>query len=380
MSDSFEYKEKIMNPIIKLHGLGQSIWYDNIERRILKNGELAALIERGEIRGVTSNPSIFNNAIVKSNDYDDALIPLAKAGATNDEIYEALAVDDIREACDLLRKLYDETNGGDGYVSLEVNPYLAHDSNGTSDEAARLWARVDRPNLMIKIPATKEGLPAITKTIAAGINVNVTLIFSNQRYKDVMESYLAGLEQRLDVGQEIQRVASVASFFISRIDSMIDSQLTSLGGERADALRGKIAVSNAKLAYALHREVISGSRWLKLEEAGGLVQRALWASTSTKNPDYPDTKYIDELIGPNTVNTVPPATLLAFGDHGVAALTLEADLDAAQDAMDELLALGISINEVTRELEYQGVKAFTDAYSALLESVDVRRRAVNPKK
>jgi transaldolase len=369
-----------MNPINKLHGLGQSIWYDNIERRILKNGELAAMIERGEIRGVTSNPSIFNNAIVKSNDYDDALIPLAKAGATNDEIYEALAVEDIREACDLLRKSYDETNGCDGYVSLEVNPYLALDSNGTTDEAARLWARVDRPNLMIKIPATKEGLPAITKTIAAGINVNVTLIFSNQRYKYVMESYLAGLEQRLGAGQEIHRVASVASFFISRIDSMIDSQLTSLGGERADALRGKIAVSNAKLAYVLHREVFSGSRWLKLKKAGGLVQRALWASTSTKNPDYPDTKYIDELIGPNTVNTVPPATLLAFGDHGVAALTLEADLDAAQDAMDELFALGISIDEVTRELEYQGVKAFADAYSALLESVDVRRSAVNPKK
>lgn len=338
------------------------------------------MIERGEIRGVTSNPSIFNNAIAKSNDYDNALIPLAKAGARNEEIYKSLAVDDIREACDLFRDLYNETNGGDGYVSLEVNPYLANDSSGTSNEAERLWARVDRPNLMIKIPATKEGLPAITKTIAAGINVNVTLIFSNQRYKDVMESYLAGLEQRLDAGQQVHRVASVASFFISRIDSMVDRRLTALKSERAAALRGKIAVSNAKLAYAKYKEFISGNRWQTVEKAGGLVQRALWASTSTKNPDYPDTKYINELIGPNTVNTVPPATLMAFGDHGVAALTLEAGLDAAQEAMDELAALEISIDEVTKKLEYQGVKAFADAYSALLEFIDVRRSAVNLKK
>ncbi len=316
-----------MNPIEKLHSLGQSIWYDNIERRLLKSGELAAMIERGEIRGVTSNPSIFHNAIAKSNDYDAALVPLAKDGVGKEEIYETLAVDDIRAACDLFRPLYDETNGGDGYVSLEVNPYLAHDAAGTAVDAARLWTWVDRPNLMIKIPATKAGLPAITKSIAKGINVNVTLIFSIERYEKVMEAYLAGLEQRLAAGLPIESVASVASFFVSRIDSNVDARLEAIGSQPAANLQGRVAVANAKLAYAAHKKIFAGSRWEKLRASGGYAQRALWASTSTKNPSYSETKYIDELIGPNTVNTVPPATLIAFGEHGSAALTLEADLD-----------------------------------------------------
>ena len=362
-----------MNPIEKLHSLGQSIWYDNIERRLLENGELAALIERGEIRGVTSNPSIFHNAIAKSSDYNAALIPLAQNGASKEEIYESLAVADIQTACDLFRPLYDAIEGGDGYVSLEVSPYLAHDSAGTAADAARLWAWVNRPNLMIKIPATQAGLPAITESIAAGINVNVTLIFSIQRYEEVMEAYLVGLEQRLAGGLPIDRIASVASFFVSRIDSLVDSRLGAISGGRATALQGQIAVANAKLAYAAHKAIFAGSRWEKLRAAGANAQRALWASTSTKNPVYPDTKYIDELIGPNTVNTVPPATLVAFGDHGKAALTLEADLDAAQAAMGELAALGISIDAVTQELEDQGVKSFADAFSALLESVEARR-------
>lgn len=364
-----------MNPIEKLHALGQSIWYDNIERRLLQNGELAAMIARGEIRGVTSNPSIFHNAIAKSSDYDAALLPLAKAGATKEEIYETLAVEDIQAACDFFRPLYDETAGGDGYVSLEVSPYLANDTDGTAADAVRLWSWVNCPNLMIKIPATKEGLPAITQSIAAGININVTLIFSIQRYEEVMQAYLAGLEQRLSVGQSISKVASVASFFVSRIDSNIDNQLEAIGSQEALALRGQIAVANAKLAYAAHKKAFSGQRWEKLLAAGGYAQRPLWASTSTKDPAYPDTKYVDGLIGPNTVNTVPPATLAAFADHGTAELTLEADLAAAQAAMDQLAVLGISMAEATQTLEDQGVTAFANAFTALLDSVEKRRIA-----
>ena len=365
-----------MRPIEKLHSLGQSIWYDNIERRLLRNGELAALINRGEIRGVTSNPSIFQKAIANSSDYDESLLRLAKAGANKAQIYETLAVEDIQAACDLFRPLYNETNGGDGYVSLEVSPYLAKDTNGTAIEAARLWALVDRPNLMIKIPATKEGLPAITRSIAAGINVNVTLIFAIPRYEEVMEAYLAGLEQRLAAGLAIEKIASVASFFVSRIDSNVDKRLSAIGSPGALALHGKIAIANAKLAYTAHKQVFSGQRWEKIQAASGRLQRPLWASTSTKNPAYPDTMYVDELIGPNTVNTVPPATLTDFMDHGTVALTLEAGLVAAQAAMDELAALGISMAEVTQELEEQGVKAFADSFTSLLDSVEERRSAV----
>ena len=368
-----------MKPITKLHSLGQSIWYDNIERRLLTGGELAAMIERGDIRGITSNPSIFNNAISKSSDYDDALIPLAQQGLSKEEIYEALAIEDIRAACDLFRPLYNATDGGDGYVSLEVSPYLANDTETTRAEAARLWELVDRPNLMVKIPATRAGLPAVAQSIAAGINVNVTLIFSIARYIEVMDAYLSGLEQRLNAGQPIDHLASVASFFVSRIDTNIDSRLQAIvdaGGEsaeRAAALQGKIAVASAKLAYARHKDIFGGDRWERLNTRGARIQRPLWASTSTKNPAYPDTKYVDELIGPDTVNTIPPKTLIAFGAHGSAELTLAAGVDAARAAIDELAALGISITEITQELEDQGVKSFADAFTALLESVEKRR-------
>jgi transaldolase len=364
-----------MNSIQQLHHLGQSIWYDNIERRIIEDGSLAAMIDRGEIRGVTSNPSIFNNAIAKSNDYDEALVPMAQQGSSKEEIYEALAVADIQAACDLFRNIYASTNGGDGYVSLEVSPYLANESQGTIDEAARLWRWVDRPNLMIKIPATLAGLPAITRSIADGINVNVTLIFSIERYIDVMEAFLAGLEQRSERREPIDHIASVASFFVSRIDSAVDGQLNSIGGSMAESLKGKIAVANAKLAYGAHQKYFSSSRWAKLAKSGALVQRPLWASTSTKNPIYSDTKYVDELIGPNTVNTVPPVTLAAFKDHGTAQLTLESDLDLSNQYMENLAKLGVSIREVTQKLEEQGVKSFADAFSMLLESVEKRRRA-----
>jgi transaldolase/glucose-6-phosphate isomerase len=360
-----------MNPITKLTSLGQSLWYDNIQRKLLdaKRGELQAMIERGEIRGVTSNPTIFNNAIAKTNDYDSALIPLAWAGWDAEKIFWQLAVEDIQQACDLFLPLYEETSGGDGYVSLEVSPYLANDTTATIEQAKALWERVGKPNLMIKIPATPEGIPAVRAVIAAGINVNVTLIFSLERYAEVMIAYLDGLEDRLAAGLPIDHVASVASFFVSRLDSKIDPKLP-----EGAPLRGKAAVANAKLAYEAFSAVFTTHRWESLKLKGARVQRPLWASTGTKNPAYSDTLYVDNLIGPETVNTVPPATLNAFRDHGVAAVTLTRDLDEARSVFAQLKTLGISMDEVTRELEEEGVKAFADAFTQLLTAVDDRRK------
>jgi transaldolase/glucose-6-phosphate isomerase len=359
-----------MNPITKLTQLGQSLWYDNIQRRLLENGELQAMIDRGEIRGVTSNPTIFNNAIAKTSDYDSALTPLAWAGWDAEKIFWQLAIEDIRAACDAFAPLYEETNGGDGYVSLEVSPYIAHDTEATAAQAQQLWARVKRPNLMIKIPATKEGIPAIRKTIAAGVNINVTLIFSLTRYAEVMDAYLGGLEERASAGHPIDHIASVASFFVSRVDSKIDPKLPA-----DSSLRGKAAIANAKLAYDLYQQTFAGARWEKLKVKGARVQRPLWASTSTKNPAYPDTIYVDNLIGPETVNTVPPQTLEAFKDHGVAEVTLVRGLDEARNAIAQLEALGISMEIVTQELEDEGVKAFADAFTQLLATIDQRRKA-----
>jgi transaldolase/glucose-6-phosphate isomerase len=359
-----------MNPITKLTQLGQSLWYDNIQRRLLENGELQAMIERGEIRGVTSNPTIFNNAIAKTSDYDSALTPLAWAGWDAEKIFWQLAIEDIRAACDAFAPLYEETNGGDGYVSLEVSPYIAHDTEATVAQAEQLWARVKRPNLMVKIPATREGIPAIRRAIAAGVNINVTLIFSLTRYAEVMDAYLSGLEDRAAAGRPIDHIASVASFFVSRVDSKIDPKLP-----EGSPLRGKAAIANAKLAYDLYQQTFAGARWEKLKVKGARVQRPLWASTSTKNPAYPDTIYVDNLIGPETVNTVPPQTLEAFKDHGVAEVTLVRGLDEARDAIAQLEALGISMDVVTQELEDEGVKAFADAFTQLLATIDQRRKA-----
>ncbi|GAB4462620.1 MAG: bifunctional transaldolase/phosoglucose isomerase [Anaerolineales bacterium] len=356
--------------IKKLTSLGQSLWYDNIQRRLLENGELKAMIERGDIRGVTSNPSIFNNAIAKTTDYDSALTPLAWAGWDAEKIFWQLAIEDIKAACDAFQPLYEETNGGDGYVSLEVSPYLAHDTDATAAQAQQLWARVKRPNLMVKIPATKAGIPAIRKAIAAGVNVNVTLIFSLTRYAEVMDAYLSGLEDRAAAGHPIDHIASVASFFVSRVDTKIDPKLPD-----GSPLKGKAAIANAKLAYDLYQQTFAGARWEKLKVKGARVQRPLWASTSTKNPAYPDTIYVDNLIGPETVNTVPPQTLEAFKDHGVAEVTLTRGLDAARDAIAQLEALGISMEVVTQELEDEGVKAFADAFAQLLATIDERRKA-----
>lgn len=364
--------------IQRLHGLGQSIWYDNIERRLLENGGMAAMAAAGDIRGVTSNPSIFHNAIAKSSDYDGALRPLAAQGLSQEEIYEALAIADIRAATDIFRSLYDASGGGDGYVSLEVSPHLARDTEGTCRDAERLWSAVDRPNLMIKIPATREGLPAIRRSIAAGINVNVTLIFSQERYGEVMEAYLSGLEDRHAAGLPLESIASVASFFVSRIDSKVDRWLSEGAGsgrfdaEIAAALSGRMAIANARLAYKRFKNTFGGKRFEDLKSAGARIQRPLWASTSTKNPAYSDVLYVDELIGPDTVNTVPPRTLDAFRDHGTAALTLESGVEQAENDFRDFAALGLSFGQATRELENEGVKAFADAFDALLETIGQR--------
>lgn len=358
-----------MNPIPKLTSLGQSLWYDNIQRKILENGEFKAMIERGDIRGVTSNPSIFNNAIAKSTDYDSALTPLAWAGWDTQKIFWQLVIEDIKAACDAFLPLYEESNGGDGYVSIEVTPDLAYDTEKTIAQAQQLWARVARKNLMVKIPATKDGIPAIRKSIAAGININITLIFSLKRYAEVMEAYLGGLEDRAAAGHSIDHIASVASFFVSRVDSKIDPKLPD-----GSPLKGKAAIANAKLAYDEYHKTFAGRRWENLKVKGARVQRPLWASTSTKNPAYPDTIYIDNLIGPETVNTVPPATLDAFKDHGVAALTLMRGVDEAQNEIAQLESLGISMDVVTQELEDEGVKAFADAITQLFATIEERRK------
>ncbi len=359
-----------MTPISKLTSLGQSLWYDNIQRKLLVSGELKAMIDRGDIRGVTSNPTIFQNAIAKTNDYDAALIPLAWAGWDAEKIFWQLAIEDIQDACDLFRSLYDETRGGDGYVSLEVSPYLANDTQGTIKQAQELWDRVNRPNLMVKIPATKEGIPAIRASIAAGINVNVTLIFALERYAAVMDAYLAGLEDRTAQNLPIQQIASVASFFVSRVDTKIDPRLP-----EDSPLRGKAAIANAKFAYDAFESIFTSPRFATLKARfRARVQRPLWASTGTKNPKYSDTLYVDTLIGPDTVNTVPPATLDAFRDHGNASLTITRGLEEAQNFFAELNAQGISMSTVTKELEDEGVKSFADAFKTLLEAIDDRRK------
>jgi len=368
-----------LNTTLQLLNAGQSIWYDNIQRSQLKNGAMAGMIARDEIRGVTSNPSIFMHAVTKSTDYDESLKPLAKAGLTLEQIFFALAIEDIQAAADLFLPLYLESNGGDGYVSLEVNPYLADDTAATLLQAKELWGRVERPNLMIKIPATQAGLPAITGAIAAGVNINITLIFSLPRYAAVLDAHCRGLEQRLGQGLPIDHIASVASFFVSRIDTHIDTrlgQLIAAGGAqaaRATALLGKAAIASARLAYADFKEFIASERWQKLEKAGAHLQRPLWASTSTKNPVYRDMRYVEELVGAHTVNTVPPQTLAAFLEHGVVrADSLEEDLPATRQVMAELESLGISMVEVTAQLEEEGVKSFSEAFEVLLGAIKGR--------
>ena len=336
------------------------------------------MITRGDIRGVTSNPSIFHNAIAKTNDYNPALVPLAWSGWEAEPIFWQLAIEDIRGACDLFSTMYRESEGADGYVSLEVSPTLAHNTAGSLAQAKQLWEWVDRPNLMVKIPATLEGIPAVRAAIAAGININVTLIFSLERYRVVMEAYLTGLEERLSAGLEVRKIASVASFFVSRMDTKVDALLESIGTADAKELRGKSAIAYTKLAYDEFLKVFRGERFTRCKAAGCAVQRPLWASTSTKNPAYPDTMYVDSLIGPGTVNTVPPQTLEAYRNHGKAQVTLLDNLEEAHQVLSNLETLGISMDKVTAELEAEGVKSFSDAFSAMLQAIEERRStAVN---
>ena len=352
-----------------LNLLGQSVWLDYIRRDEIHNGVLARQIASGQVRGVTSNPSIFQKAITQSEGYGPAIKALAQKGLDAEAIFEHLAVADIRDACDLFRPLYDRTYGQDGFVSLEVNPALARDAEATVAAARRLWAWVDRPNLMIKIPGTQEGLPAIVEALAAGINVNVTLLFSVTRYRAVMDAYLTALERRLEKGLPLHHIASVASFFVSRVDTAVDRRLEEIGTPAALALRGTIAVANAKMAYQAFKEVFSGERFARLAAHGARVQRPLWASTSTKNPAYSDVKYVQELIGPNTVNTVPPHTLAAFADHGEPRLTLEDDVEKAQARLEALAELGIHLEEITASLEQAGVEAFVQAYRQVVQAI-----------
>ena len=369
-----------MKNLEKLEKIGQSLWYDNIQRSMLQNGAISEMIDRGEIKGMTSNPSIFQNAIAKSTDYDIQLQTLAWSGTGTEEIFWKLAIDDVQTAADLFRTVYEKTQKLDGYVSIEVNPNLAHDTEGTVKEAINLWTRVNRPNLMVKVPATKAGIPAIRKLISLGININVTLIFSIARYKEVVEAYISGLEDRVAEGKAIDHVASVASFFVSRVDSKIDAMLAkedqdnSIGTSLSGELAGKAGIFNTQLAYKQFLEEFGKPRFQKLLALGGKYQRPLWASTSTKNPKYRDVMYVEELIAKHTVNTVPPATLSAFVDHGVAVETISKNLNQAVEHFIKLEKLGISIDEVTNTLETEGVQAFIDAFNGLLLVIDERRK------
>lgn len=368
-----------MTRIHELRKQGQSIWLDYINRSMLQSGELSDLIDAG-LRGVTSNPTIFEQAISSSDTYEDDLQRMADTDMTPTAIFEELAIADIRSAADVLRPVYDESDGQDGFVSLEVAPDLAYETEETIDEARRLFAAVDRPNLMIKVPATEAGIPAIRTLIADGLNINVTLIFALERYAAVMDAYLSGLEDRHSRGKSLDRVASVASFFVSRVDTAVDNELDRVASQdvskadQAHALKGKIAVANAKLAYQAFEQTVAGERWLTLKAAGAQLQRPLWASTSTKNPDYPELLYVDTLIGPHTVNTMPPQTLEAFRDHGTVTRTIDQGIDEAEQAVNDLESLGISLRRITDQLEEEGVQKFATSFEELLEAIQQRRR------
>jgi len=372
---------KTNNPLLKLESLGQSIWLDSISRPILMSGELKRLIDEDGLSGVTSNPAIFEKAIAETNDYDEEIRTLTGKGKGVDEIYQNLVVHDIRLAADQLRGIYDRLDGGDGFVSLEVSPRLAHDTEKTVDEAKMLWAAVDRPNVFIKVPATTEGLPAIRQLIGEGININVTLLFGLPRYREVARAYLAGLEDRIINGKPIDRIASVASFFLSRNDTMIDPVLEKKAeaegriGLTAASLIGEVAIASAKVAYNIFKEIFRSASFSYLVQRGGRVQRLLWASTSTKNPAYSDVKYVEPLIGPETVNTVPMETLRAYRDHGKPAVSLGNGLLKAEKVLKSLIDLGINIDQVTQTLEGEGVEKFIKPFDLLMARLSEKRAA-----
>jgi len=374
------------NPLRTLNSLGQSVWFDYIRRLDVKSGHIKELIDHDGVSGITSNPTIFEKAIAGSNDYDEAIRKLAEAGEETPAIFESLEVEDIRMAADLFRPAYDSTEGRDGFVSIEVAPTLARDTQGTIAEAQRLWREVDRPNILVKVPGTAEGLPAIERLLAEGININITLLFAIERYQEVAMAYLAALEKRAREGKALNRIASVASFFVSRIDTMTDQQLEAkLPGAKSaeetqllEGLRGKTAVANAKLAYVKFREIFSSARFQALEQQGARVQRMLWASTGTKNPQYSDTLYVETLIGPDTINTMPAATLAAYRDHGQPSARIEEHLDQARTVMQRLAEAGIDLAVITRKLEDQGVESFAKDYQKLLAALAEKRRQYTP--
>jgi transaldolase len=363
-----------------LHAAGQAVWLDYIDRDLVRSGELARRIADDSLTGMTSNPTIFEKALAQGTLYDEQI---AAAGVDDPwALFELIAADDVRAACDVFRGVYDTTAGADGYVSLEVSPRVAHDTEGTIAEGRRLWALVDRPNVMIKVPATPEGIPAIRTLIADGINVNVTLLFSVKAHAAVIEAYVSGLEARAATGAALGGVASVASFFVSRVDSAIDALLAAraqagtLAADRAAALAGRAAIANAKLAYRLAMAAFHGARWEALVSQGARVQRPLWASTSTKNPAYRDVMYVEQLIGPDTVNTLPPATLDAFRDHGETARTIDADVDDAVRVLAELENEGISLEAVTDQLLREGLASFAASFETLLAGLAAKATAV----
>ena len=362
----------------RLHDAGVSIWLDFIERTMLRNGNLEHRIREDALTGMTSNPTIFEKALAEGNAYDDQ-IRTAPGDLTAMELFELVATTDVRDACDLFRGVYDKERGTDGFVSIEVSPAAAHDLLNTVSEATRLWSTVDRPNVMVKVPGTPEGADATRRLIASGINVNITLLFSLEAYRRVIEAYVAGLEERVAAGKDIRGIASVASFFVSRVDSEVDKRLDALGkapDAKRDALRGKAAIANAKLAYQIFQREFSSPRWKKLEAKGASVQRVLWASTSTKNPAYRDVMYVEQLIGPHTVNTMPPQTVEAFRDHGEVARTVDKDVAGAEAVIRELGKLGISIDDVTEKLLVDGLASFQRSFDTLIAGLSRKTKAL----
>jgi transaldolase len=369
------------NPLKSLGALGQSLWLDYIRRDLVEGDGLRRLIEDDGLRGMTSNPAIFEKAIAQSHEYDTEIRTLARLGATPMAIYDSLSLRDVRTAAAEFKPLYDLTEGGDGFVSLEVSPHLAHDSRGTIDEGRRLWKALGKPNALIKVPATDEGLVAIRELIGDGISVNVTLIFGLSRYRQVIDAYLSGLEDRASRGEPLQRVASVASFFVSRIDSMVDTMLDGIAaanGPTADiarSLRGEVAIASAKMAYQLQKKTCAGERFGKLLAKGAGIQRLLWASTGTKDPAFSDVKYVEALIGPDTVDTAPPETIDAFRDHGKPAQRLELDLERTSDLLARLTEIGIDLDLVAHRLEDEGVEKFKQPFDKLLASIAAKASA-----
>ncbi|TDI32071.1 MAG: transaldolase [Acidobacteria bacterium] len=369
------------HPLLDLKQHGQSVWLDNLSRPLIRSGELQRLVREDGITGVTSNPAIFNKAMTSGTAYDEAMTKLVQAGKTTLEIYEALAITDIQDACDVLRPVHDATGGSDGFVSLEVSPHLADDTQGTIEEAARLWNTVGRRNLLVKIPGTAAGVPAVEACLTRGINVNVTLLFSLAAHADVIDAHIRALKTRAGKGEDLRQIASVASFFLSRIDVKLDPMLASMArdGEHATKARdlmGKVAVANAKLAYGLWQGKMESADWRALAAAGARVQKPLWASTSTKNPDYSDVMYVEPLIGPHTVNTMPDETIVAFKNHGQAGLTVTSGVEEARATLASLADLGIDMDRVTDELLAEGITKFVKPFDDLLAALEAKRESL----